>query len=206
MAPCRCASVGRIMATGTPEAGAPALQRNLAGEPLLAVTLGVFTNALGYTVSLPTLAVIVIGVSLLAGLLPIPVGIGVTELRSPLGWCTSGCPRNRCSRWPFSTASPRSTCRRCGGSSPYVGWSGTAPFDASPRQPPPPTSRFGLPNASVLMRLGDQNARVFSRSSRSGCTHRGCPRHGTSDSSGGRLQRRGGDRIRRFAGRPPFAA
>jgi uncharacterized membrane protein YbhN (UPF0104 family) len=52
---------------------------NLATEILFAAALGVFTRAVGYPIGLGELLFINISVSLLAGLLPIPGGIGVAE-------------------------------------------------------------------------------------------------------------------------------
>jgi uncharacterized membrane protein YbhN (UPF0104 family) len=52
---------------------------NLATEILFAAALGIFTRAFGYSIGLGDLLFINISVSLLAGLLPIPGGIGVVE-------------------------------------------------------------------------------------------------------------------------------
>jgi glycosyltransferase 2 family protein len=52
---------------------------NLATEVLFALALGTFVRAFGASVGLGELLLIVIGVSLLAGLMPVPGGIGVTE-------------------------------------------------------------------------------------------------------------------------------
>ena len=59
----------------TPSALAPAVLRDL----LFSKALGLFTAALGTTVSLADLVVIIITVSLVAGLLPVPGAIGVVE-------------------------------------------------------------------------------------------------------------------------------
>ena len=52
---------------------------NMASDVLFAMALGTFARAFGYDVGLGELVLIVIAVSLLSGLLPIPGGIGVTE-------------------------------------------------------------------------------------------------------------------------------
>lgn len=52
---------------------------NLAAEILFALALGTFVRAFGVSVGLGELLLVVIAVSLLSGLLPIPGGIGVTE-------------------------------------------------------------------------------------------------------------------------------
>jgi len=65
---------------------------NLASILLFSVTLGLFAAALGTTVSLSDLVVITISVSLLAGLLPIPGGIGVVETGLTFGLVAAGMP------------------------------------------------------------------------------------------------------------------
>ncbi len=65
---------------------------NLATEILFAVALGVFTRAVGYPISLGDLLFINISVSLLAGLLPIPGGIGVAEGALVFGLVRAGMP------------------------------------------------------------------------------------------------------------------
>jgi uncharacterized membrane protein YbhN (UPF0104 family) len=65
---------------------------NLLTEFLMAVTLGAFALALGYPVGLPELILIHVVVSLLAGILPIPGGIGVVEGGIVLGLTQTGVP------------------------------------------------------------------------------------------------------------------
>lgn len=65
---------------------------NLAAILLSAASLGLFARALGTTVSLSDLVVIIISVSLLAGLLPVPGGIGVVESGLTFGLVAAGMP------------------------------------------------------------------------------------------------------------------
>jgi uncharacterized membrane protein YbhN (UPF0104 family) len=65
---------------------------NLATELLFAAALGVFTRAVGYPIGLGDLLFINISVSLLAGLLPIPGGIGVVEGALVFGLVRAGMP------------------------------------------------------------------------------------------------------------------
>ena len=65
---------------------------NLATELLFAITLGTFTRAVGYPIGLAELLVINISVGLLAGLLPIPGGIGVVEGGLTYGLVRAGMP------------------------------------------------------------------------------------------------------------------
>ena len=65
---------------------------NMANEVLLAIVLGAFTLALGEPVGLPELLVINIAVSLFAGIVPIPGGIGVVESALIFGLARSGVP------------------------------------------------------------------------------------------------------------------
>jgi uncharacterized membrane protein YbhN (UPF0104 family)/tRNA A-37 threonylcarbamoyl transferase component Bud32 len=66
---------------------------NLLSDILFAAALGVFCVALGQPVGLAELLVINIAVSLLAGLLPIPGGIGVTEGGLTYGLVRAGVPQ-----------------------------------------------------------------------------------------------------------------
>jgi uncharacterized membrane protein YbhN (UPF0104 family) len=68
------------------------LGASLATEVLFAITLGAFARALGFSVGLDELLLISISVSLLAGLLPIPGGIGVFEGGLTLGLVRAGLP------------------------------------------------------------------------------------------------------------------
>lgn len=63
---------------------------NLASILLFASTLGIFGSAFGTTVSFSDLIVIIISVSLLAGLLPVPGGIGVVESGLTFGLVAAG--------------------------------------------------------------------------------------------------------------------
>jgi glycosyltransferase 2 family protein len=65
---------------------------NMASEVLFALALGTFARAFGHGVGLGELILIVIAVSLLAGLLPIPGGIGVTEGGLIYGLVAAGVP------------------------------------------------------------------------------------------------------------------
>lgn len=66
----------------------------VATELLFATTLGAFTVALGFPVPLPELIVIVVLVGLLAGLVPIPGGIGVAEGGLMFGLARAGVPED----------------------------------------------------------------------------------------------------------------
>ena len=65
---------------------------NLATEVLFATTLATFAAALGFRIDLGEAVLINIGVGLLAGLLPIPGGIGVTEGGLTFGLISAGMP------------------------------------------------------------------------------------------------------------------
>lgn len=65
---------------------------NLATELLFAMTLGLFVHALGFRVGLGELLLINLSVALLAGLLPVPGGIGVAEGGLTLGLVAAGMP------------------------------------------------------------------------------------------------------------------
>jgi glycosyltransferase 2 family protein len=67
---------------------------NLATILLFSTTLGLFAAALGTTVSIADLIVVSISVSLLAGLLPIPGGIGVIESGLTFGLVAAGMPED----------------------------------------------------------------------------------------------------------------
>ena len=67
---------------------------NLASEVLFAAALGAFAAALGYPVSLTELILINVSVSLLAGVLPIPGGIGVVEGGLTFGLVRAGVPED----------------------------------------------------------------------------------------------------------------
>jgi uncharacterized membrane protein YbhN (UPF0104 family) len=65
---------------------------NLVTELLFALSLGAFVRVLGYDVAFVELLLINISVALLAGLLPIPGGIGVSEGGLTLGLTAAGVP------------------------------------------------------------------------------------------------------------------
>lgn len=65
---------------------------NLASEVLFALALGTFARAFGFPIGLGELLLIGIAVSLLAGLLPIPGGIGVAEGGLIFGLVAAGVP------------------------------------------------------------------------------------------------------------------
>jgi glycosyltransferase 2 family protein len=66
---------------------------NLTAELLFAASLGVFVQAFGYSLALHELLFINMAVSLLAGLLPVPGGIGVAEGGLILGLTSFGVPQ-----------------------------------------------------------------------------------------------------------------
>ena len=66
---------------------------NLVAELLFALALGVFVQAFGYSLALHELLLVNMAVSLLAGLLPVPGGIGVTEGGLIFGLTSFGVPQ-----------------------------------------------------------------------------------------------------------------
>jgi len=66
---------------------------NLVAELLFALALGVFLQAFGYSLALHELLFINMAVSLLAGLLPVPGGVGVTEGGLIFGLTSFGVPQ-----------------------------------------------------------------------------------------------------------------
>lgn len=66
---------------------------NLASELLFAVALSCSLRAMGYSLPLTTVIVVNIGTSLLAGLLPVPGGIGVAESALTFGFVAAGVPQ-----------------------------------------------------------------------------------------------------------------
>jgi uncharacterized membrane protein YbhN (UPF0104 family) len=66
---------------------------NLTAELLFALSLGVFVQAFGFSLALHELLFINMAVSLLAGLLPVPGGIGVAEGGLVLGLTSFGVPQ-----------------------------------------------------------------------------------------------------------------
>jgi uncharacterized membrane protein YbhN (UPF0104 family) len=63
---------------------------NILTEVLFATTLGLFASAMGTDLSLAQLILINTGVSLLAGFIPVPGGIGVTEFGLTVGLTAAG--------------------------------------------------------------------------------------------------------------------
>jgi uncharacterized protein (TIRG00374 family) len=66
---------------------------NLASELLFALALGVIVQAFGYSLGLHELLFINLTVSLLAGMVPIPGGVGVTEGGLIFGLSSFGVPQ-----------------------------------------------------------------------------------------------------------------
>jgi len=66
---------------------------NLAAELLFAMALGMMVEAFGYSLALHELLLVNLGVSLLAGVLPVPGGIGVTEGGLIFGLTSFGVPQ-----------------------------------------------------------------------------------------------------------------
>jgi uncharacterized membrane protein YbhN (UPF0104 family) len=66
---------------------------NLVAELVFALALGVFVQAFGYSLALHELLFVNMAVSLLAGLLPVPGGVGVTEGGLILGLTSFGVPQ-----------------------------------------------------------------------------------------------------------------
>jgi glycosyltransferase 2 family protein len=66
---------------------------NLVAELLFALALGIFVQAMGHSLALHELLFINMAVSLLAGLLPVPGGVGVTEGGLILGLTSFGVPQ-----------------------------------------------------------------------------------------------------------------
>ena len=74
----------------SPKRLAMVLGGNLGSDLLFATALGLFARAFGTSVGLGDLLLIVISVALLAGLLPVPGGVGVTEGGLALGLVGAG--------------------------------------------------------------------------------------------------------------------
>lgn len=81
-----------VKGLGSPRRLAMLLGGNLASELLFATAIGAITRAFGYPVGLSELLLINVAVALLAGLLPIPGGIGVVEGGLTLGLVAAGMP------------------------------------------------------------------------------------------------------------------
>ncbi len=83
---------GAARGLGSPRRLAMLFGGNLASEVLFAAALGVFVRSLGYPLPLVELVFINVSVSLLAGFLPIPGGIGVVEGGLTFGLARVGVP------------------------------------------------------------------------------------------------------------------
>jgi uncharacterized membrane protein YbhN (UPF0104 family) len=85
-------AIGAIRGIASPRRLGFLFGGNLANEVLMAVGLGAFVVALGQPIGLGELIFINVTVSLLAGLIPIPGGIGVVEGGLMLGLARAGMP------------------------------------------------------------------------------------------------------------------
>ena len=85
-------AVGVLRGLRSPRRLAMLFGGNLVAELLFALALGVFVQAFGYSLQLHELLFINMAVSLLAGLLPIPGGVGVTEGGLIFGLTSFGVP------------------------------------------------------------------------------------------------------------------
>jgi uncharacterized membrane protein YbhN (UPF0104 family) len=65
---------------------------NLASEVFFTTALGLFARSVGYTVPFADLLLIHLSVSLLAGLIPVPGGVGVSETLLTIGLVRTGMP------------------------------------------------------------------------------------------------------------------
>ena len=83
---------------------------NLIAQVMLAIILGVCLHAFGHSASLAALILVNTFVSLFAGFMPVPGGVGVAEA-----------PRARRRRPRSRSGSSPSTCRRCGAGSRCAG-------------------------------------------------------------------------------------
>ena len=84
--------MGTVHGLRSPRRLALLIGGNLATIMLFSFTLGLIADALGTQVTFADLVVIVISVSLLAGLLPVPGGIGVVESGLTFGLVAAGMP------------------------------------------------------------------------------------------------------------------
>ncbi len=65
---------------------------NIATEILFTLALGIFARSMGYTISFADLLLIHLSVALLAGLVPVPGGIGISEAMLTVGLIRAGMP------------------------------------------------------------------------------------------------------------------
>jgi uncharacterized membrane protein YbhN (UPF0104 family)/tRNA A-37 threonylcarbamoyl transferase component Bud32 len=85
-------AIGVLRGLRSPRRLAMLFGGNLVAELLFALALGVFVQAFGYSLALHELLFINMAVSLLAGLLPVPGGVGVTEGGLIFGLTSFGVP------------------------------------------------------------------------------------------------------------------
>ncbi|MGY6500263.1 MAG: lysylphosphatidylglycerol synthase transmembrane domain-containing protein [Acidimicrobiales bacterium] len=85
-------AIGAVRGLGSVSRLTKLLGGNLASDVLFALALGTFARAFGASIGLAELLLIVIAVSLLAGLVPVPGGIGVTEAGLIYGLVAAGMP------------------------------------------------------------------------------------------------------------------
>lgn len=85
-------AVGVLRGLRSPRRLAMLFGGNLVAELLFALALGVFVQAFGYSLALHELLFVNMAVSLLAGLLPVPGGVGVTEGGLIFGLTSFGIP------------------------------------------------------------------------------------------------------------------
>jgi len=85
-------AIGAIRGLRSPRRLGMLFGGNLASDVLFALALGAFAASMGYSIGLTELIFINISVSLLAGLLPIPGGIGVVEGGLTFGLVRAGMP------------------------------------------------------------------------------------------------------------------
>jgi uncharacterized membrane protein YbhN (UPF0104 family) len=87
-------AVGAIRGVASPRRLGMLFGGNLTTEILFAVALGAFAVSMGYPIGLPELIFINVTVSLLAGIMPIPGGIGVVEGGLIFGLARAGMPED----------------------------------------------------------------------------------------------------------------
>ena len=102
---------------------------NLAAQFLLAIILGLCLKAFGYSATLAQLILVNTIVSLFAGFMPVPGGMGVAEAGYTAGSRLSACPAPRPCPRPSRSGWSRSTCRRSGARSRCAGYAGTSSCD-----------------------------------------------------------------------------
>ena len=81
---------------------------------MLAIILGLCLKAFGHSASLAALILVNTFVSLFAGFMPVPGGVGVAEAGYTAGLIAIGIPKVRRHPRPWPSGSSPSTCRPCG--------------------------------------------------------------------------------------------